>query len=232
MATYTTNLALRKPERSAGNDDIVDVFNDVSSNLDILDQNCNMRVVTSSSRPSGPYVGMMIYETDTGIVRIWNNSIWENVGTDNTSRGKKGLTISQTPGATLTSASAETMYMTCTWTAESDRNYWIIFSGNIECTATTAAPGSAAVTCRWKAGAVVGTGDTALWGSGLACVQGTGTNNIEHFYKIVELPAATHATNGSVTVGISLSSVGVNDSMRISGSATLTNQLLVRDVGI
>jgi len=31
-------------------------------------------VVTSSNRPANPYDGMMIYETDTNLVRIWNGT--------------------------------------------------------------------------------------------------------------------------------------------------------------
>lgn len=37
-------------------------------------------VVTSSTRPSVPYVGQMIYESDTNQVRAWNGSSWVYVG--------------------------------------------------------------------------------------------------------------------------------------------------------
>jgi hypothetical protein len=36
-------------------------------------------VVTSSNRPANPYDGMMIYETDTNLVRIWNGSAWKTL---------------------------------------------------------------------------------------------------------------------------------------------------------
>ena len=33
-------------------------------------------VCTSTTRPSGPYEGQMIYETDTDMVAIWNGTAW------------------------------------------------------------------------------------------------------------------------------------------------------------
>lgn len=36
-------------------------------------------VCTSTSRPSSPFDGMMIYETDTNLVRIWNGTAWKTL---------------------------------------------------------------------------------------------------------------------------------------------------------
>lgn len=36
-------------------------------------------VCTSSNRPANPYDGMMIYETDTNLVRIWNGTTWKTL---------------------------------------------------------------------------------------------------------------------------------------------------------
>lgn len=36
-------------------------------------------VCTSSNRPANPYDGMMIYETDTDSLKIWNGSAWTGV---------------------------------------------------------------------------------------------------------------------------------------------------------
>ena len=33
-------------------------------------------VCTSTTRPSNPYVGQMIYETDTNLLKIWLGSAW------------------------------------------------------------------------------------------------------------------------------------------------------------
>ena len=37
-------------------------------------------VVTSTTRPTSPYEGQMIYETDTKLLRIWDGSAWDYVG--------------------------------------------------------------------------------------------------------------------------------------------------------
>ena len=37
-------------------------------------------VVTSTTRPTSPYTGQMIYETDTKLLRIWDGSAWDYVG--------------------------------------------------------------------------------------------------------------------------------------------------------
>jgi len=33
-------------------------------------------VCTSSTRPASPYVGQMIFETDTSLLKIWLGSSW------------------------------------------------------------------------------------------------------------------------------------------------------------
>ena len=37
-------------------------------------------VCTSTTRPSSPYDGQVIYETDTDLVKAWDGSTWETVG--------------------------------------------------------------------------------------------------------------------------------------------------------
>jgi hypothetical protein len=44
-------------------------------------------VCTSTTRPSGPYKGQMIYETDTDMVAIWNGSAWRYVSATTPTNG-------------------------------------------------------------------------------------------------------------------------------------------------
>ena len=34
-------------------------------------------VVTSTTRPTSPYTGMVVFETDTGYLRVWDGSAWD-----------------------------------------------------------------------------------------------------------------------------------------------------------
>lgn len=38
-------------------------------------------VCTSSTRPSAPFDGQVIYETDTDTTRVWDGSVWDVIGT-------------------------------------------------------------------------------------------------------------------------------------------------------
>lgn len=40
-------------------------------------------VCTSSTRPTAPYEGQMIYETDTDLVRLWNGTTWYTIASTN-----------------------------------------------------------------------------------------------------------------------------------------------------
>lgn len=75
MATTTSRLGLIKPDYS----DNVDVA-DLNSNADDIDAAVGAQVVTSSTRPSTPYTGQLIYETDTDKTFAWTGAAWEIVG--------------------------------------------------------------------------------------------------------------------------------------------------------
>lgn len=75
MATTTTRLALIKP----GTGDDQDVA-DLNLNADRLDLEAGYRICTSGTRPSSPFQGQSIYETDTQQTRVWNGTFWLWVG--------------------------------------------------------------------------------------------------------------------------------------------------------
>lgn len=57
-------------------------------------------VCTSTTRPSSPYEGQMIYETDTDMVAIWNGSAWRYIASTTPTNG----TVLQVQSITLTEA--------------------------------------------------------------------------------------------------------------------------------
>lgn len=70
MASTTTRLGLRKPAPS----DAVDVTADLSNNYDVLDASIGIIVCTNATRPSVPFVGLEILETDTGLTYLCTNA--------------------------------------------------------------------------------------------------------------------------------------------------------------
>lgn len=57
-------------------------------------------VCTSSTRPSSPFDGQMIYETDTNLVRIWNGTAWKTLSYSDYTSGS----VIQVASATKTDA--------------------------------------------------------------------------------------------------------------------------------
>lgn len=63
-------------------------------------------VCTSSNRPANPYDGMMIYETDTNLVRIWNGTAWKTLSYSDYTSGSVIQVQSTTKTDTQTLATA------------------------------------------------------------------------------------------------------------------------------
>lgn len=75
MATTTTRLLLRKPAPT----DLVSVTTDINAAMDTLDSKIGYTICTSTTRPSTPFAGQPIFETDTGRTLMWTGSIWQAV---------------------------------------------------------------------------------------------------------------------------------------------------------
>lgn len=86
MAGSTTRLGLYKPgggsSEDYGADEVIDVDRH-NDNFDKIDAAIGAPGYTSASRPSNPYDGQLIWETDTGLMRRWNDaeSEWETMQT-------------------------------------------------------------------------------------------------------------------------------------------------------
>lgn len=75
MATSTTKLGLTKPDFV----DVVDIT-DLNNNADKLDSAIGSTIVTSITRPSTPFTGQVIFETDTELSFVWDGSTWKPSG--------------------------------------------------------------------------------------------------------------------------------------------------------
>ena len=66
-------------------------------------------VCTSSTRPTAPYEGQMIYETDTDMMAIWNGTAWRYTAATTPTNGTVLQTVTATTSTVVTESSG-------TWT--------------------------------------------------------------------------------------------------------------------
>jgi hypothetical protein len=93
-------------------------------------------VCTSTTRPTAPYEGQLIYETDTGRVVSWNGSAWVHTAPSGlvpiapTSVGKTGTSSTATASTIgqVTFALCETLLLNGVFTS-AYANYRIVFTG-------------------------------------------------------------------------------------------------------
>jgi hypothetical protein len=85
-------------------------------------------VCTSTTRPSNPYEGQMIYETDTDLLRIWDGASWVETVSMLT-KAPRGVMAyaSSTTATTATSTQTVATGMTATFTAVANRYYKITY---------------------------------------------------------------------------------------------------------
>ena len=63
-------------------------------------------VCTSTTRPTAPYEGQMIYETDTDMVAIWNGSAWRYISATTPTNGTVLQVVTATTASPTQSTSA------------------------------------------------------------------------------------------------------------------------------
>jgi hypothetical protein len=88
-------------------------------------------VCTSSTRPTAPYEGQVIYETDTDLSYVWGGAAWQQVS-GGTAVGNSGLVVvkSQTVGSSVSSVTVSNAF-NATY-----ENYLISYSGGTKSTDT------------------------------------------------------------------------------------------------
>ena len=67
-------MGLTKPDTSENV-----TISQLTGDLDLIDDAAGLYVCTSSTRPSSPYQGQLIYETDTQAVAYYNGSAWSYI---------------------------------------------------------------------------------------------------------------------------------------------------------
>jgi len=97
-------------------------------------------VCTSSTRPSNPFTGQIIYETDTGFLRVWDGSAWDYLSQSldswTTPRGVVGHDGSY--ATTAFSAATTLTVFTLSFTVQPSRRYMIFGRIGVQVTGTAA----------------------------------------------------------------------------------------------
>lgn len=69
------------------------------------DRGARPGICTSTTRPSNPYEGFIIYETDTDMLTIWNGSAWRYIAATTPTNGTVLQVVSTTKTDTFTTTS-------------------------------------------------------------------------------------------------------------------------------
>jgi hypothetical protein len=231
MGLLTSRMSLFKATRGNPSDDIISVTADFDNNFTAIDNTINAGPYTSTARPTNPYQGQLIYETDTGYVRIWDGTTWTIRGYKNQSLGWKQETLMVADGANQTSGNNEVMTpLTATFTSELGRRYWVeticwfnLVSGSAHSQLTQQ--------IRWKAGGTVSITDTQVLPQVThSCgIDGTGATNSRSLAGLWEF---VPNIAGQVTVGLSYTVITASRTVSLLGTGARESYLLVRDVGI
>lgn len=79
MPNYTSKLDLYLPgggSSSIGGADETADIDKLNLNFEAIDDAVGTTIVTSSTRPSTPFTGQQIYETNTKLTYVWSGSAW------------------------------------------------------------------------------------------------------------------------------------------------------------
>jgi Chaperone of endosialidase len=82
VVQYTSKLSLYKPGGGLTGTNTPDEVADIDKlnyNFDVIDARMGVTICTSASRPSAPYAGQSIYESNTGLSYTWDGFGWRKV---------------------------------------------------------------------------------------------------------------------------------------------------------
>jgi hypothetical protein len=82
-------------------------------------------VCTSTTRPTAPYEGQTIYETDTDLMLVWSGSAWVEVVSALTKAPRGVMALANITSNTTSNGSTEVTRASVTWTAVANRYYKI-----------------------------------------------------------------------------------------------------------
>jgi hypothetical protein len=168
-------------------------------------------ICTSTTRPTAPYEGQMIFETDTDLVLVWSGSAWVEVSSMLT-KAPRGV-IAFTSSNSNTLSSEILTGLTTTFTAQTGRYYKISVSVY---TSSTASADRLIIYVRTNGTTINRTADL------------TSANNLG-YYNIASGFVVFNPSAGSQEITVRFEKQNGNPVPVAGGS--LTHQLLIEDIG-
>ena len=175
-------------------------------------------VCTSTTRPSGPYEGQMIYETDTDMVAIWNGTAWRYISATTPTNGTVLQVVSSNTSTEVstTSASFVTTGLSATITPKSTSSK-ILVTANIGAENVSSSNGSVFTLFR---GTVAGTnlGDAS---SGF-CYVFNGSSRLLTSVSMSHLDSPSTISAQTYTAGMYAATGTTVYAQRFSSKSTMT----------
>lgn len=220
----TPRLGLNLPIGS----DVCDVKAAIDPQLAKIDSVFDAVECTSVTHPAPPFDGMLIWETDTNLLRTWYAAgpTWVTIAQYNRPYGKKGIVTSAAAGPPV-AKNTEVLCQSITFSTKKGRRYAIRYTNNLEITSADSNVGDNKINMRMVAGAVVTTADPVVW---WAWADMPTTQNIDFNQKGTFTYAET-AVNPPIqyTVGLCIARGNSNGTIRLAANSL--NTFLVEDIG-
>lgn len=222
----TTRLSLPLPLGT----DLVDPTLAIGNAMDIIDQNFDSVVCTSTTHPAAPFDGMIIYETDTFRVLVYqaSNTSWNVIGRANPPQGKKALVWSNAQGSSVGQNQEGGPFLTCTFTSVKGQVYGIRFSLHIEEVVTNLINfGGNQLRLRGMPGSTITSAGNLMWWQYADINAGAANTQMAHggFTTFTE-----SGVGQQYTIGLFLSRDNSNNA-QIRLAANQFHTLMVEDIG-
>ena len=177
-------------------------------------------VCTSTTRPTGPYEGQMIYETDTDMVAIWNGSAWRYISATTPTNGTvlQVVSVSYETPVSSTSASWVTTGLNAAITPKSTSSK-VLAIWNVAISISSSTNNGYVTLFR---GTVAGTnlGNTST-GSGFGGTYSSAAR-IDAIVAGNHLDSPSTVSSQTYTVGMFASTGITMEAQKFSGKSTLT----------
>lgn len=206
--------------------DIDHAEHSISDQMQIIDDKFDVIECTSLTRPGAPFMGQMIFESDTLLLGEWNGTIWRVLADPHVSFGRMAYQSVAGPLAAVGKNAEDGPFLSGTYTEISGRKYRISFSINLDSSGSPSEFGGSKVNIRNKAGGSVSKVDSlAYWIWADLMTNGTDEAvNSQGFYEY------TAAATRQVTYGLFLSRDNTNGTILMNGAQF--HNFIVEDVGM